>query len=264
MSPAPTGEDTGKEGAMARNTRLALLALGLVAGSTGCGGGGGSGGGGSPIPLFFEYEPNDAPELANPVGPIRIGDHFRILGHVASFGPDLFDGFALQSLEPCQVELVLYADAFADLDVCVYDPVLASHVFCFASPANPEVGAFSIFAAVTDFHLVVSSFSGASSYELDVRVVPLPFGSFASQARLERAGAEAAPLDPARQAHHEGYFRGRQAASADAEEEDERFEPGELIEVDAEGNLRRTPLWILHPRSRESSEEASPPRVQVP
>jgi hypothetical protein len=250
---------------MARITRLALFALGLFAGGTSCGGGGG--GGGSPIPLFFELEPNDAPEHANPVGPVAIGDHFRILGHVSSLGPDLFDGFALQALEPCQVELALYADEpFADLDVCVYDPMLAAYAFCFASPFNPETGAFSIFGAGTDFHLVVTSFAGAASYELDVRVVPLSAGSFATAGpgvRLERAGAEAAALEPARRAHHEGYFRGGRAASSDAEE-DELYEPGELIEIDGDGNLRRTPLWILRPRAPESREEASAPRVKVP
>ncbi|HVS08259.1 MAG TPA: hypothetical protein VMS76_00200, partial [Planctomycetota bacterium] len=242
---------------------LALFALGLLAGSTSCGGGGG----GSPIPLFFEFEPNDAPEHANPVGPVGIGDHFRILGHVSSIGQDLFDGFALQAVEPCQVELALYADdPFADLDVCVYDPMLAAYAFCFASPFNPETGAFSIFGAGTDFHLVVSSFAGAASYELDVRVVPLSAGSFATAGggeRMARAGGEDPALEPARQAHLERYFRGQRAASAEAEE-DELYEPGELIEVDGGGNLRRTPLWILRPRARESREEASAPHVKVP
>jgi len=251
---------------MARNTRFALFALGLFAGSTGCGGGGG-GGGGSPIPLFFELEPNDDPELANPVGPIGIGDHFRILGHVSSIGPDLFDGFALQAVEPCQVELALFADnPFADLDVCVYDPMLAGYAFCFASPFNPETGAFSIFGAGTDFHLVVSSFAGAASYELDVRVVPLPSGSFATAGggeRMAQAGGEDPALEPARRAHLEQYFRGGRAASSEAEE-DELYEPGELIEVDGDGNLRRTPLRVLRPGSRESREEGPPSHVKVP
>lgn len=250
---------------MARNTELAWLALGLAAGTAACGGGGGGGGGGPAIPLYLELEPNDSPALANPVGPIAVGDHFRILGHVASFGSDLYDGFALQSQEPCEVELVLHAGSLADLDVCVYDPLLGIHVFCFATAANPEVGVFSIFAPLTDFHLVVSAFAGASSYELDVRVLPLPFAAAAQGggARLARAADEVAPLDPGRRAHHEGYFRAGRARDGEAEAA-EVLEPGELIEVDGDGNLRRTPLWILRQRRGESREEGTPPRVKAP
>jgi hypothetical protein len=126
-----------------------------------------------PIELF-EIEPNGSYLWPQPIGSVAAGDWFVIYGDIQELGPDLFDGFAFQSAEPCDVVFRLTGDVpWSDLDVCLYDPYTGAKVAIYQSPWNPEVGSFSVFAPWVDFQLVVSSFCGDTSYSLEIEVVPL-------------------------------------------------------------------------------------------
>lgn len=130
----------------------------------------GGGGGGS---VFFEHEPNDDAWNADFVGGLRVGDAVAIRGHVTDSAWDPFDGFAFEIEEPLVITLELDADSpFADLDVCVYDPVSDVFVACFEGPHDPEVASVAI-GLPAAMHLVVSSWSGASDYTLWVQAEPL-------------------------------------------------------------------------------------------
>ena len=78
-------------------------------------------------PTYHEIESNDDAWNANFVGYADSFTHILIRGHVQAFGFDRFDGFAFITEEPMTVQFKLRAhDAFADLDLCVYDPSTAS------------------------------------------------------------------------------------------------------------------------------------------
>ena len=201
------------------------------------------------IPVFHEVEPNNSVLQPNDLGFIGPGDHVRIRGHVSDFGPDLFDGFLFTTAVPCDVEVVLSIDnPFADLDLCVYDPLFGGYTFCFETPYNPETGLFSVFNSFEDFHLVVESYVGDSSYTLDVYGHPLSFPLQAGDEsrRMQASPALAAmPADPARAEGRDLYFR-------DSEQEDPGLEvvpvfPGVLIEIDEEGETRETRVRLREP-----------------
>ena len=119
-----------------------LLGLLFLAGCTGetvvvAGGGGDS--------AFLEHEPNDDAWSADFVGGLRVGDAVAIRGHVTDGALDPFDGFAFEVEEPLVLVAELDAHSpFADLDLCVYDPVADVFVACFEGPDDPEVGSVAI------------------------------------------------------------------------------------------------------------------------
>jgi hypothetical protein len=199
----------------------------------GCGAGG--------PPTFFEHEPNDQASMANWIGGIEAHDKLEIRGSITHFGPDFFDGFAFVAEQPIDVQVTLIADdPSADLDFCVFDPILNDYVACFETPNQPETGLFSVLEAGREFHLVVDSFSGASSYSLFVEAFPV---SLASHAQDGRAFSEPrSELEPTRHARFDGY-RARDAGDETADAL-RGFQPGELIEIDERGNVHRTPCAI--------------------
>jgi hypothetical protein len=128
--------------------------------------------------VFQEEERNDDPLTANHFGSLRPGDRFFIDGFVRDdlLGPlvDPFDGFAFTAEVPLHVDFQLFiGNPAADLDVCLYDPQLDETLACFATADDPEQGGVDVFAGGLDFHLVVESFVGDSSYSLEVVVLPL-------------------------------------------------------------------------------------------
>jgi hypothetical protein len=163
-----------------------------------------------PVLSFVELEPNDTAFTANYLGAIRAGEAFLVRGSIEDSGLDPFDGFALTALGPLDVELRLWIDEpFADLDLCVFDPATGAIEACFETAANPETG-WLAFAAAADFHLVVASYSGDSSYTLEVLAHPVgaaPAATAAPEApaplrERERpfaayAAAPGAPAEPA-------------------------------------------------------------------
>lgn len=146
-------------------------------------------GGGSSTPTFFEVEPNDDAFTANDFGFLTPGDHFIIEGFITDSGFDPFDGFWFTSTQPIHVDFQLFIDsAFTDLDVCLYDPVADVTVDCYQTSANPEQGGIDVTGGNIDFHLVVESFAGASTYGLEIVVLPL------APALTAEGGATASPV----------------------------------------------------------------------
>jgi hypothetical protein len=194
----------------------------------------------APVPPPFdtwENEPNDVAWSPDPIGPLAVGDGLIIGGHVTELGPDFFDGFAFQSVEPCDIQFTLVAEnPGGDLDLCVYDPQLGVYSFCFENGGSVETGRFSVPNAWTDFHLVVSSFSGDSEYRLDVACLPITFGALAQSAPASTRLGRAVPM--------ERYF---------AAENEPAVEPttqvvarGVALELDlATDELRTAPVVVL-------------------
>lgn len=140
------------------------------------------------VPVLRESERNDAPLEANHFGLLRPGERLFIDGFVRDDGFDPFDGFAFTANEPIHVDFLLHhGSAVADLDVCLYDPFLDETLACWATTARPELGGVDVFAGGADFHLVVESFAGDSSYSLELVVYPL-YAMTSGPARL--AGVE--------------------------------------------------------------------------
>jgi hypothetical protein len=147
--------------------------------------------GGSPV--FVEDEPNDAPLDANSFGVLRSGDHFFIEGFVRDDAGDPFDGFAFTAGEDIHVDFQLFnGDLVADLDVCLYDPLLDETLACFATNIDPERGGVEVFAGF-DFHLVIESFVGDGDYTLEIVVLPLFAALAGEDGEPARAGVRAAP-----------------------------------------------------------------------
>ncbi len=151
-----------------------------------------------PVPVFVETERNDSAFEANYFGVLHPGDRFFIDGDITDIpfdpvdpfnGHDPYDGFAFTAGQPIHVEFALWEDhAGADLDVCIFDPQLGLEVGCFATAAHPERGAVDVLAGGFDFHLVLQSFVGISSYSLEVVVYGL-VPSTAAPGGGQRAGA---------------------------------------------------------------------------
>ncbi len=135
------------------------------------------------VSTYFESEINDQAHNADYFGILRPGDRFFIDGHITDIpfdpfdpwnGYDPFDGFAFTADRPIHVEFRLYIDnPWTDLDVIVYDPQLGIDVGWFATGNNPEVGAVDVLAGGLDFHLVVESWVGISSYSMEIIVYAL-------------------------------------------------------------------------------------------
>ncbi len=142
-----------------------------------------------PTPVFFEAESNDTELDANDFGVLAPGDHFIIEGHIDDSGFDPFDGFAFRSREPISIDFDLFIDRpGADLDLCLFDVATADE-FCFQTADNPEYGTIDVFAGGVDFHLVVESYVGSSTYGLELRVYRLATGEAAEAALADASGA---------------------------------------------------------------------------
>jgi len=126
-----------------------------------------------PDPVYAESEPNDDAWNADWMGALEAGDALCIVGDVRDDFWDPQDGFALQALEPIEVEFELVPGCgCADLDLWVYDPALDEFVLVFDSPYAAEKGAFTVWNPGMEFHLVVVSFDGDAAYELRLWVRP--------------------------------------------------------------------------------------------
>jgi hypothetical protein len=150
-----------------------------------------------PVPAFRESERNDAPAEANAFGLLYPGERFFIDGFVRDDGFDPFDGFAFTASEPLHVDFLLWhGSPTADLDVCLYDPLVDQTLACWATTERPERGGVDVFAGGLDFQLVVESFAGDSSYSLELVVYPLfaaPLARDGAGLRGTDAVAERAP-----------------------------------------------------------------------
>jgi hypothetical protein len=136
-------------------------------------------------PVYGEVEPNDFAATAQYVQHLVSGSHLFIEGQICDPFCDPADGFAFTASGPLQVDFVLqHGPVVADLDVCVYDPALNGFLACFESPFEPETGSFLLVEPPYDFHLVVTSFFGASEYELEVTTSPIA-GTYDSTATRE-------------------------------------------------------------------------------
>lgn len=154
---------------------------------------------GGSIPVYFEVEPNNTAATANYFGTLSPGDEFIIEGFITDNGTDPFDGFEFTSNGQIHVDYQLFInDGAADLDICLYDPVLDMTISCDETTNNPEQGGIDITNGNVDFQLVVNSFSGQSGYCLEIFVVqlaPMP------PAALELEASDEAP-EPNLIAHH--------------------------------------------------------------
>jgi hypothetical protein len=138
-----------------------------------------------PLPTYREVEVNDDPLQANHFGVLRPGDRFLIEGFVRDDGLDPFDGFAFTAGGPIHVDFQLFIDdPRDDLDVCLYDPLVDETLACYATADNPERGGVDVSDGGFDFHLVVESFHGSSTYTLEIDVQPL----FAARAAGSQGG----------------------------------------------------------------------------
>ena len=150
-----------------------------------------------PVPAFREAERNDAPFEANDFGLLHPGERFFIDGFVRDDGFDPFDGFAFTAAQPIHVDFQLHhGSASADLDVCLYNPLLDETLACWATTERPEHGGVDVFGGGFDFHLVVESFAGDSAYSLELVVYALaaaPLGAGGSGLAGTGAAAERAP-----------------------------------------------------------------------
>lgn len=135
-------------------------------------------------PYTYEIEPNDFYWTAQGIGPIDVGESVWLRGHVSDFTSDRYDGYAFQSWRPMDIEFHLTADdPHADFDIALFDPYTLTTVAVWESGSNHESGFFSVATAGTEFHLVVSSYTGTDSYTLEVRGTPLTFGLATGGAR---------------------------------------------------------------------------------
>ena len=128
--------------------------------------------------MFGELEPNDSPYEPDFLGGIDIRSHFIVEGHVEALGFDRVDHFELVADEPVGIEFCLYGDhPAADLDLCLWDPDAEVVVACYDGPWNPEEGFFSLDWPGKRVVLIVEAWWVDSSYSLEIRATPNPFGS---------------------------------------------------------------------------------------
>ena len=132
-----------------------------------------------------EIEVNDFAFAPQFVGTVFPGDHLFIEGSSTDAGWDPRDGYQLFADVPMVVNVVLDAHVpGVDLDWCVWDPTVGDYTVCAETEFNPEIGSFIVVPPGNEFHVVVSSYSGTSTYTME-----LTFSTF--------FGAEAAPTDRA-------------------------------------------------------------------
>jgi hypothetical protein len=177
-----------------------------------------------PTAYFYDDEPNDDSAYPQPIGPLFPTEQVVIRGHVDCVSwshYDPTDAFAFAANSPARITFELDAFHGGDLDLCLVDPFLERVVAHWDSYGD-EFGSFDVPGYGTEFHLVVVAFSGASEYDLRLRVDPLPYGM---PAPLEARALPTANGDDAREpaaaeraAALEPYFAGgREARRAEAE-----------------------------------------------
>ena len=153
--------------------------------------------------VILENEPNNHASNPDPIGGIFVGADYLIEGSVVEnqsafeYGPplgaDYFDGFAFVVEEPSEVEFFLTAhNPAADLDIWIYDPFYNQYIAKFESIFDPEVGTVTFPFVGEEFHVVVSSYAGNSSYRLEV--VSYPLNGYYGPA--QSAGAELSRFTP--------------------------------------------------------------------
>lgn len=138
------------------------------------------------VPLVVpEIEVNDFAFAPQFIGTVFPGDQVFIEGSTTDAGWDPRDGFQLFADVPMIVNVVLDAHVpGVDLDWCVWDPTVGDYTVCAETEFNPETGSFMIVPPGNEFHMVVSSYSGTSTYTME-----LTFSAY--------FGAEAAPTERA-------------------------------------------------------------------
>ena len=118
-----------------------------------------------------EVEVNDHAWQAQSVGWIEGGDTVIIEGHISDDGFDPRDGYKLFAEHPILVEVVLDAHLpGVDLDWCIWDPVVGAYTVCAESTFDPETGSFVVIPPGNEFHFVVSSFLGTSTYTAELLI----------------------------------------------------------------------------------------------
>lgn len=123
-----------------------------------------------PPPIVLpEVEVNDFAWSPNSVGWVSGGETVIIEGSITDQGWDPRDGFQFFANEPLLVDVSLDAHVFgADLDWCVWDPTVSAYTVCAETDFNPENGSFIVVPPGNEFHIVVSSFSGTTTYSMTV------------------------------------------------------------------------------------------------
>jgi len=194
---------------LARPAVLAL-ALPLVA----CSHGGGVLAPHTPTAYFCDAEPNDDSDHPQPIGPLYPREQIVVRGHVdCTFGfhYDPTDAFAFAAAAPARIHFELDGFHGGDLDLCLVDPFLGQ-VVAHWDAYGDEYGAFDVPGYGQEFHLVVVAFSGASEYDLALRVDPLPYGlpaPAAPRALPTRDGADGTDeVAPERERALAPYFEG--------------------------------------------------------
>ncbi len=142
-------------------------------------------------PTIHEIEPNNTAFQPDAIGPVGLGSYFQIDGSIEEFGSpfsyDEYDGFAFYVEDAVEIEFVLHAhNPFADLDVWIYDPYNNEYIAQFESASSPEYGRVTFPYLGEEFHVVVTSYSGNSSYTLEVIAHPL-YGAFSAAVEIEEA-----------------------------------------------------------------------------
>jgi hypothetical protein len=176
------------------------------------------GGGGGPA---HEVEPNDDAFNANYLGAIAPGEFIQIQGHITECCHDEYDGFAFYALGPVSVRITLHeSNPFADLDFAVYIPEINDFVAAWETDNHPEFGIFD-FVGPGEFHIVINSWIGDSSYLLDVDVQPLfpatPSPDGGPESLAETAAPEAEADAPSNQTLERFGAYGRPARSRDSQ-----------------------------------------------
>jgi hypothetical protein len=129
-----------------------------------------------------EIEVNDFAFAPQPIGTVVPGDQLFIEGSITDQGWDPRDGFQLFAAVPMVVSVSLDAHVpGVDLDWCVWDPSVGDYTVCAETEFNPELGSFIVVPPGDEFHMVVSSFSGTSTYTMELTFSTY-FGAEASAA----------------------------------------------------------------------------------
>lgn len=151
---------------MCTRTDIGLLALGTLL--AGCHVSHHKAAPSTPTPLVIvpEVEVNDFAWQPQNLGGVHGGMQVQLEGSITDQGWDPRDGFRFVAQQPLVVNVELDAHVpGVDLDWCVWDAALGDYTVCAETGLDPEVGSF-IVPAGAEFHLVVSSFAGTSSYSM--------------------------------------------------------------------------------------------------
>jgi hypothetical protein len=159
---------------------------------------------GPPPATFFvipEVEVNDFAWAPQSIGLVHAGETIVLEGAITDQGWDPRDGYRFVAQQSLVVDVALDAHVpGVDLDWCVWDPYIGDYTVCAETGIDPEIGSFLV-PAGAEFHLVVSSYSGTSTYSMDVHFSAY-FGALASGAPAVKgalAGLDQAQILPLEQ-----------------------------------------------------------------